>query len=198
MTNLSKKLNQIKVLLGMKIEMVEAILEDGVTKVVAEAFEPGYDLKVVSETGEEAPAPEGIHKLQDGTVVEVDADGKIVSVTRPERNVEIEVEAQEDVKEEVKEEVKEGEEIEEDLKGMIRKTMEAVQELAKEVITIKEEMGRYKEKMSKVPATKKVSTYNTEPSEPATENHIELRLEALKKLQSSWKKPTYKSYKKTN
>lgn len=192
--NYLKKLNQIKVLLGMEVKMVEAVLQDGVTKVVAESLEAGYDLKVVSESGEEAPAPEGTHTLQDGTKVTVDANGKITLVEKPEPKIEVEVEAAAD-------EVPAGEKpageptkseneiVKEEMKKMIMQCMEAIEEVAKEVGTIKEEMAAYKskmEKMSATPASNKISTYNTESSDPA--NPIESRLEALKAVRAEFNK----------
>lgn len=192
--NYLKKLNQIKLLLGMEVKMVEAVLEDGVTKVVAESLEAGYDLKVVSESGEEAPAPEGTHTLQDGTKVTVDANGKITLVEKPEPKIEVEVEA-------AAEEVPAGEKpageptkseneiVKEDMKKMIMQCMEAIEEVAKEVGTIKEEMAAYKskmEKMSATPASSKISTYNTESSDSA--NPIEARLEALARVRQEFNK----------
>jgi hypothetical protein len=96
-----QKLNQIKIALGMEVKMVSAKLEDGVTVVEAEAFEPGKEIFVVSDSGEKAPAPEGTHTTEDGTKVTVDANGKIVSV---EAKAEVEM-AEEEVKTE--EEIKE-------------------------------------------------------------------------------------------
>jgi len=186
--NISKKLNQIRILLGMEVKMVEAVLEDGVTKVVAETLEPGFDLKVVSESGEEAPAPEGTHTLQDGTKVTVDAEGKITLVEKPEPKIEVEVEA-------AAEEVPAGEEpagqptktekeiVDGEMKEMIMKLAEAVEEIAKEVSVVKEDMAAYKskmEKMSKTPASTKISTFNTEA--PSEVNAIEARLEGLKRV----------------
>ena len=47
-----QKINQIRIALGMEVKMAEAMLEDGVTRVEAEAFEPGKKIFVVSEAGE--------------------------------------------------------------------------------------------------------------------------------------------------
>ena len=182
--NYLKKLNQIKLLLGMELKMAEAVLEDGVTKIVAESFEPGYEVKVISESGEEAPGPEGTHTLQDGTKITLDADGKITLVEKAEPEVEVEIEAaaEEPAGEpavEVKDEVKE----------MLMKLAEAVEEVAKEVAVVKEEMAAYKskmEKMSKTPASNKISTFNTEAG--SSESPIEARLEALKAIRAEFNK----------
>lgn len=186
-----KKLNQIRILLGMnpEIALAEAILEDGVTKITAEKFEPGYEVSVVSESGETAPAPPGTHKLEDGTEVLLDENSKIVSITKPEEKVEVEIEAAEET---------DVEKIEEDKKTDVEKIKEEVAALyqalaliTEELTAVKEELSGFKvqkEKMSKTPAAKKLSTLNTESVQtPSGENHLELKLEHLKKVRAEYK-----------
>jgi len=183
-----KKLNQIKLLLGMEVKMNEYLLEDGVTKIVCDGeLIPGSEVKVISESGETAPAPVGSHTLQDGTKIEVDENSKVVSVEKPEA-VEVEIEAQEEevkVEEEVKEDKLPIEKIEE----MIYNLASAVEKMAEEIKIVKEDMASYKsktEKMSKTPAAKKISTYNNEvDTDPV--DAVELRLEALKNLRAEVK-----------
>ena len=183
-----KKLNQIKLLLGMEVKMNEYLLEDGVTKIVCDGeLIPGAEVKVISESGETAPAPVGSHTLQDGTKIEVDENSKVVSVEKPEA-VEVEIEAQEEevkVEEEVKEDKLPIEKIEE----MIYNLASAVEKMAEEIKIVKEDMASYKsktEKMSKTPAAKKISTYNNEvDTDPV--DAVELRLEALKNLRAEVK-----------
>jgi len=194
------KLNLIRVALGMTVKMAEAILEDGVTRVEAESFEAGSKIFVVSEDGERAPAPEGVHTAEDGTKITVDSEGTITLVEAPEPVEAEEVKEEVEVKaaeEEVKEEVKvEGEEhepkpekemLEEIVDKKIEEAMEkvymALEEVVKEVSEVKEEMASYKEKMSKTPASKKVSTFNSESSND--NNVLESRLDHLKELKSS-------------
>ena len=187
-----EKINAIKIALGLEVKMAESVLEDGVTRVAAESFEAGSKLFVVSESGEKAPAPEGIHTLEDGTVVTVDAEGTISEVTKPEPKVEVEIEA-------AAEEVPAGEEpagqptksegeiVKEEMKKMIMQCMEAIEEVAKEVAVVKEEMSSYKskmEKMSKTPASNKIPTYNGDPAAPITA--IEAKLSALDGLKKEW------------
>lgn len=182
-----KKLNQIRILLGMEVKMAEYLLEDGVTKIVCDGeLVPGAEVKVVSESGETAPAPVGNHVLQDGTRIEVDENSKVVTVEKPEA-VEIEVEAQE-------EEVKVEEKVEEKLpidkiEEMIYALASAVEKMAEEIKIVREDMASYKaktEKMSKTPAAKKISTYNTETATDVVDP-VELRLEALKTLRAEVK-----------
>ena len=182
-----KKLNQIKLLLGMEIKMNEYLLEDGVTKIVCDGeLIPGAEVKVISESGETAPAPVGSHTLQDGTKIEVDENSKVVTVEKPEA-VEIEVEAQEtEVK--VEEEVKDKMPLDK-IEEMIYALASAVEQMASEIKIIREDMASYKaktEKMSKTPAAKKISTYNTEAATDVVDS-VELRLEALKNLRAEVK-----------
>jgi hypothetical protein len=191
-----EKLNQIRIALGMEVKMAEAMLEDGVTKVEAEAFEPGKKIFVVSETGDKGPAPEGTHTTEDGTKVTVDAQGTITAVKKPEPKVEVEVEAAKEgdiippTGDAVNEPVKtEGEIMKEDMKKMIMQCMEAVEEIAKEVATVKEEMASYREKMEKMsatPAATKISTFNANPAEEK-ENPLDARVDHLRSLKASFK-----------
>ena len=182
-----KKLNQIKLLLGMEIKMNEYLLEDGVTKIVCDGeLVPGAEVKVISESGETAPAPVGSHTLQDGTKIEVDENSKVVTVEKPEA-VEIEVEAQE-TEVEVEEEVKDKMPLDK-IEEMIYALASAVEQMASEIKIIREDMASYKaktEKMSKTPAGKKISTYNTEAATDVVDS-VELRLEALKNLRAEVK-----------
>ena len=186
------KLNLIRVALGMDVKMAEAILEDGVTRVEAESFEAGSKIFVVSEDGERAPAPEGVHTAEDGTKITVDSEGTITLVEAPEPVEEVEVEAaEEEVKEEVEikseeDEMEPKEMLEEIVDKKIEEAMEkvymALEEVVKEVSEVKEEMASYKEKMSKTPASKKVSTFNSESSK---DDVLESRLDHLKELKST-------------
>jgi len=193
-----EKLNQIRIALGMEVRMAEAMLEDGVTKVEAEAFEPGKKIFVVSESGEKGPAPEGTHTTEDGTKVTVDSEGTITAVEKPEpeEKVEIEVEAAAEgdivppTGDAVNEPVKtEGDIMKEDMKKMIMQCMAAIEEVAKEVAVVKEEMASYKEKMEKMsatPASTKISTFNANPADEK-ESPLDARLDHLKSLKASFK-----------
>jgi hypothetical protein len=188
--NYSKKLNQIRLLLGLEVKMAEYILKDGVTKLVCEdELRPGAEVKVISEAGETGPAPQGSHELQDGTVITVDEESKIVSVEKPE--MEIEVEAAEEVVDEVKVEVEPKEEkIDvEELRKVLMALATTVEEMANEIRIVKEDMANYKskmEKMSKSPASNKISTFNTEATSD-THNTFDLQLEAIEKMKETVK-----------
>lgn len=196
-----EKLKAIKIALGMEMKMVEATLKDGVTKVETEALEPGSKIYVVSSEGEKAPAPEGIHQLEDGTEVYVDSEGVITQVEKPEAEVEVEINAEAEKPSEIPAGEKTAEqptkseaaitkeEMASYVDNMMEKVMMAIEEVAKEVGTVKEEMTHYKskmEKMSKTPGATKISTFNNEA--PASTDPIENQLEGLKTIREEFKK----------
>lgn len=64
--------------------LAEATLEDGtVIAYAGETLEVGAEVFVVTEGGEQTPAPDGEHKTQDGLVIVV-ADGKVTDIREPE------------------------------------------------------------------------------------------------------------------
>jgi hypothetical protein len=156
------KLNQVREILGLEVKLESAKLQDGVTVVEYEKLEPGMPVFVVSEDGStKTPAPEGEHTLEDGTVIEVDAQGIIMEISSKEAEIEDEApiadEAVVEVSGEAAPEAKidvameEGiiAKIEEKVADKMKAIFEAVEEVAKEVSMIKEEMGAMKTKMEK-------------------------------------------------
>lgn len=179
------KLNQVREVLGMVINLEAAKLIDGKTTVEYERLEPGFPLFVVAEDGStKSPAPKGEHTLEDGTVVEVDEAGLLVKVS-----AKTEIEASEEdedvvevsgaeVKDEVKVDVAMTEEVKEAIKELIEERMtekveekmkmifEVVEEVAAEVAKVKEEMGKMKtkmEKFSKAPAANSIPKITDTP-----------------------------------
>jgi hypothetical protein len=89
--------NQIKELLGMEIKLAQMKLQDGVTVIEAEAFEPEMAVFIVNEE-EKVPMPVGEYMLEDGNVLKVEVEGIIASIEMPEEEapeVEEEVETTE-------------------------------------------------------------------------------------------------------
>jgi hypothetical protein len=74
-----KKLNQVKVLLGLSVRMSQDTLQDG-TQVEAEDFTEGNVVYEVAEDGSKAPLEAGDYELSDGTQITVDAEGEITEV----------------------------------------------------------------------------------------------------------------------
>ena len=92
--------NQIKELLGIEVKLAQMKLQDGVTVIEAEAFEPEMAVFIVN--GEEkVPMPVGEYLLEDGNVLKVEVEGIIASIEMPEEEApEVEVEVETTKKEE--------------------------------------------------------------------------------------------------
>lgn len=96
----SKK-NLIKAALGFQVNLAQMKLDDGITIVEAESFEPDYSVGIVTADGI-VPMPVGEYKLEDGKVLVVAVEGIIAEVkdAMPEEapmeapEVEVEVEAE--------------------------------------------------------------------------------------------------------
>lgn len=78
-TQLSK-LDQVKKVLGMNIELAEMKLEDGVTVIEAEIFEAGQTVAAVSDDDQRIPLIEGEYKLEDGKILVVEEEGVIAKI----------------------------------------------------------------------------------------------------------------------
>jgi hypothetical protein len=92
--------NQIKELLGMEVKLAQMKLQDGVTVIEAEAFEPEMAVFIVNED-EKVPMPVGEYILEDGNVLKVEVEGIIASIEMPEEEApEVEVEVETTKKEE--------------------------------------------------------------------------------------------------
>jgi len=92
--------NQIKELLGMDVKLAQMKLQDGVTVIEAETFEPEMAVFIVNED-ERVPMPVGEYVLEDGNVLKVEVEGVIASIEMPvEEAPEVEVEVETTKKEE--------------------------------------------------------------------------------------------------
>jgi hypothetical protein len=92
--------NQIKELLGMEVKLAQMKLQDGVTVIEAEAFEPEMAIFIVNEE-EKVPMPVGEYMLEDGNILKVEVEGIIASIEMPEEEApEVEVEVETTKKEE--------------------------------------------------------------------------------------------------
>jgi len=86
------KKNQIKAILGYQIDLAQMKLEDGITIIEAEKFEPEYSVGIVTAEGV-IPMPVGEYKLEDGNILVVEVEGIIASVS-PEAEEEVMPEAE--------------------------------------------------------------------------------------------------------
>jgi hypothetical protein len=77
--NPTEILKQVKVALGMEIKLEQMKLEDGITIVEAEKFEPEFSIGIATEEGI-VPMPIGEYVLENGQVVVVEVEGIIKEV----------------------------------------------------------------------------------------------------------------------
>jgi len=75
-------INEIKTLLGMEVKLAQMKLEDGVTVIEAETFEPEMAVFIVNED-ERVPMPVGEYMLEDGNVLKVEVEGIIAMIEMP-------------------------------------------------------------------------------------------------------------------
>jgi hypothetical protein len=200
MTNYKLKLNQIREVLGMPVKLERATLADGTTIVEVEKLEVGFPVSIVAEDGTLTPAPEGEHTLADGTKIKVDANGVIAEIMPAAEAVAVAAE-EEPVIEEVQEmELPEGvadmvskiieEKISEKVEDYTKMVMAAVEEIATDVASVKEEMGAMKEKMQKFaksPAGNPVPKATIEKADKTIDS-IDARLASINELKKSLKK----------
>ena len=69
------------------VKCLDAKLVDGtIIRTEGESFKVGDKVSVITEAGEVVDAPEGMHELEDGTVLVIDAEAKITEVRAQEVN----------------------------------------------------------------------------------------------------------------
>lgn len=91
--NYKNKLNQIKALLSMEVKLAQMKLEDGITIIEAESFEPDFSVGIVTADGI-VPMPIGEYKLEDGSILVVSVEGIIAEIKQEEAEAEVEVEVE--------------------------------------------------------------------------------------------------------
>ena len=137
---------------------MDLVLEDG-TKIhvvcqTENYLTPGDEVMVVSEEGEHTPAPEGEHTLEDGRVIVVDGEGKLVEVKEKEEEVEEEV---------VEEEAKEEEKVEEDMEVETPKVTNQLKDLISQIKDLKSSFDSLKEENEAL--KERFNKFASEPSE---------------------------------
>lgn len=76
--NVNKVLRSVG-LKAVEVKLAQMMLEDGVTVIEAEAFEPEYSVGIVQEEGI-IPLPVGEYTLEDGRILVVEVEGIIAAV----------------------------------------------------------------------------------------------------------------------
>ena len=145
----SEALRKIKTLLFGEQKFEQAKLEDGTIVMWENELTTGSALFVVDEQGVQMPAPDGEHKLEDGTIVST-AGGLVVTVTPAEAEAEAEIE--------IEVEDKKSEDMAGELEMLVEKLAEKLAALEAKI----EEMGKKPESMSSEDVNAKVAAINSE------------------------------------
>lgn len=167
--NTQTVLNKVRELLGIPVELEQRKLEDGVTVVEADAFEPDAEVFIVTEDEQKIALPIGEYKMEDGMILIVKEEGIISELKEAEEEKEEEV-----VEEEVGEEPKE-EEMNEEVKP-VKKTVESIvkETFFQEIKALKEENENLKAEIELLSKPE-----ITEDKKEESENEVNLEAETL-------------------
>jgi S-DNA-T family DNA segregation ATPase FtsK/SpoIIIE len=162
-------LNKVRELLGMEVKLEQRKLEDGVTIVEADAFEPGAEVMIVTEDEQMIPLPVGDYKMEDGQILVVSEEGIIAEIKEAEEEEEVvEEEAKSEEKEEAgyddkEEEMAEAKPIKKTVESIVKETFFA------EIENLKKENAELKAKIQELSADKVTEEVTEEVSEPVAE-----------------------------
>jgi hypothetical protein len=90
--NAQEILKSVKVLLGIEVKLASMNLQDGSAVLEAESFEVGFSIGIRTPEGVEV-LPIGTYTLEDGTVITVEVEGIIATITPVEEVAEPEMSA---------------------------------------------------------------------------------------------------------
>ena len=161
-------LNKVRELLGMEVKLEQRKLEDGVTIVEADSFEPGEEIMIVTEDEQMIPLPVGDYKMEDGQILVVSDEGIIAEIKAEEEEEVVEEEAKSEEKEEAGYEDKEEEMAE---AKPIKKTVESIvkETFFAEIENLKKENAELKAKIQELSSDKVTEEVTEEVSEPVAE-----------------------------
>jgi len=165
-------LNKVRELLGMEVKLEQRKLEDGVTIVEADAFEPGAEIMIVTEDEQMIPLPVGDYKMEDGQILVVSEEGIIAEIKDAEAEEEVvEEEAKKEEEEVVEEEMA-------DEAKPVKKTVESIvkETFFTEIENLKKENAELKAKLKELSSDQVTEepTNEAEVSEPVAEKEVEL------------------------
>ena len=160
-------LNKVRELLGMEVKLEQRKLEDGVTIVEADSFEPGEEIMIVTEDEQMIPLPVGDYKMEDGQILVVSDEGIIAEIKEAEEEEEVvEEEAKSEEKEEAgyddkEEEMAEAKPIKKTVESIVKETFFA------EIENLKKENAELKAKIQELSSDKVTEEVTEEPTNEA-------------------------------
>lgn len=179
-------LNKVKELLGMEVKLEQRKLEDGVTVIEADAFEPDNEVMIVTEDEQMIPLPVGEYVMEGGEeVLVVTEEGLISEIKAKEEEVEEEV-----VEEEAKKDDKEEEEMAEESRP-IKKTVESIvkETFFTEIENLKKENAELKAKLETLSSDENT---NEEVEETTNEEVTTTEVEEVAEVELSSEEPAAK------
>ena len=183
-------LNKVKELLGMEVKLEQRKLEDGVTVIEADAFEPDNEVMIVTEDEQMIPLPVGEYVMEGGEeVLVVTEEGLISEIKAKEEEVEEEV---------VEEEAKKDEEKEEEMAEESRPIKKTVESIVKETFfteieNLKKENAELKAKLATLSSDENTNEETTvETTNEEVTNETTEVLEEVAEVELSSEEPAAK------
>jgi hypothetical protein len=149
--NYKEIVNKICVALNIEVKLEQMKLNDGVTVIEADSFEPKQEVKIVTEDDQRIDLPVGEYVVENGMLLIVTQEGVIAEIKEQEAPAE-EVEAPEVEEEEMKKDDKMIE------KAQVKKTVESMvkETFFSEMESLKEENERLKTELAQMQEPKPI------------------------------------------
>lgn len=173
--NYKEIVNKICVALNIEVKLEQMKLNDGVTVIEADSFEPNNEVFIITEDEQRIPLPVGEYVVENGMLLVVTQEGVIAEVKEQEAPAEEEApEAPEE------EEMKKDDKMIE--KAQVKKTVESMvkETFFSEMESLKEENERLKTELAQMQEPKPIvhnpeSTVASEPKAPKSTMDLVLK-----------------------
>ena len=179
-------LNKVKELLGMEVKLEQRKLEDGVTVIEADAFEPDNEVMIVTEDEQMIPLPVGEYVMEGGEEVLVVTEEGLISEIKAK-----EAEEEEVVEEEAKKDYEEKEEEMAEESRPIKKTVESIvkETFFTEIENLKKENAELKAKLETLSSDENT---NEETTVETTNEEVTNEVEEVAEVELSSEEPAAK------
>ena len=179
-------LNKVKELLGMEVKLEQRKLEDGVTVIEADAFEPDNEVMIVTEDEQMIPLPVGEYVMEGGEEVLVVTEEGLISEIKAK-----EAEEEEVVEEEAKKDYEEKEEEMAEESRPIKKTVESIvkETFFTEIENLKKENAELKAKLETLSSDENT---NVETTVETTNEEVTNEVEEVAEVELSSEEPAAK------
>lgn len=172
--NYKEIVNKICVALNIEVKLEQMKLNDGVTVIEADSFEPNNEVFIITEDEQRIPLPVGEYVVENGMLLVVTQEGVIAEIK--EQEAPKEEEAPEVEEEEMKKDDKMIE------KAQVKKTVESMvkETFFSEMESLKEENERLKTELAQMQEPKPIvhnpeSTVASEPKAPKSTMDLVLK-----------------------